>query len=1112
MTIVRSRPVTQSRAFNPFSNGVRVVKSIFLYLPLVILLFTSVAMPQSNTSVVEGRVADPSGAVIRDSSVVLTSLRTSSALTTRTNETGTFVFPAVPVGSYSLKVVKENFKAYELSDFRVTIGQRATIDVQLELGAVAESMTVEADGSAPLLEPSSNELGTLIEPVNVQRLPLNGRNYLQLGYLSGAAQDGGPVSSDFLATQTGHPDRDITIAGVEQDLIGFTVNGISVAGSRLGDLALNVSVSAVDQFKVLQGFIMPAMGPDPGIVNVVTKSGSNGFHGETFEFLRNNDLDARNFFETQPHAGPFHRNQFGGALGGPILHNRLFFFANYEGFRQVLAAPQGGFAPTQAMFNGDFSTLPATIYDPASFDPATGKRLPFAGNAIPSSRLNPMAQKMLPYYLPGSSYNLRPLNVFQEPVQTQVSDQGGLRVDANLTTKHTLFAQYMQEESPVDNPALFPVSGLFYHMNTEFAMVQLTSALTPSLVNELHLGFTRPYLFYGGIGQAGLEQKIGLTGTADVNGVPGITLGGFSSFGTAQSVIGNIDNNYQMYDSLKLLHGRHEIQLGASLHYIRTVQESANFNARGTLVFNSVFTAQLAPGANGQPAPMAGTGSSFADFLLGMPVNGTVTSMPRTHYRWTEVNPYVQDTWRLRPGFTINFGLGWYVGTPPNPSGNDRQYPHAFDFSTGKVLYAALKQINPEIYSTSWKNLSPRLGFAWQPGFWSGTVIRAGAGLYYSSERALYDLFGITAPGVSIVQSIANSTNSPQPTYILGQNVFPPMSQVPITQQFANNLTGTAFALDQGLRTPYSQQWNLSIQHSFGKNALAELTYVGSQSRRLPVRWNVDDCSTPGSLACNAAVRPWQQYSYVFFAADAASASYNALNAKFQREFSGGFSFLANYTWSKALTNTMEGGANSPLNQMGSCLACDKGLAGFNVPQRLTVATVWELPLGRGKRFAKGVSPFWNRVVGGWAADVIATFSSGNPFTVNAPNNTAAPLTNFRANRLCNGRPELQNTDLRTNGLFWLDTACFAAPPAGFFGNSGTFIITGPGYNNWDLAIEKSAQLRESMNLQFRAEFFNALNHAQFRNPDSLVGDANFGQVNQARDARQIQFGMKLLW
>jgi len=632
------------------------------------------------------------------------------------------------------------------------------------------------------------------------------------------------------------------------------------------------------------------------------------------------------------------------------------------------------------------------------------------------------------------------------------------------------------------------------------------------LVNELHLGFTRPYLFYGGIGQPGVEQKIGLTGTADVNGVPGITLGGFSSFGTAQSIIGNIDNNYQMYDSLKILRGKHEIEIGASLHYIRTVQESANWNARGTLVFNSVFTAQLAPGASGQVTPVTGTGSSFADFLLGMPVSGTVTSMPRTHYRWTEVNPYVQDTWRLRPGFTINFGLGWYLATPPNPSGNDSKYPHAFDFQTGKVLYAALGQVNPEIYAAGWKNFSPRLGFAWSPRFWSGTAIRAGAGLYYPSERALYDLFGITAPGVSIVQSIANSPSQPLPTYVLGQNVFPPMSQVPITQQFADHLTGTVLALDRGLRTPYSEQWNLSVQHAFGKNTLAEFAYVGSQSRRLPVRWNVDDCSTPGSLACNPSALRYPQYSYVYFAADAAFAGYNALTAKFQREFSGGFNFLANYTWSKALTNTMEGGANTPLNQMGSCLDCDKGLAGFNASQRLTVASVWDLPVGRGKRFLRGASPFWDRVIGGWAADVIASFSSGNPFTVNAPNNTADPLTNFRANRVCNGRNELPNTNLRTNGLYWFNPACFAAPPAGFFGNSGVNIITGPGVSNWDVAIAKGAQIREALRVQFRAEFFNAWNHAQLLNPDGTVGDANFGQVTQARAAREIQCGLKLLW
>jgi hypothetical protein len=1089
------------------------MKKNLFYLPAVFLsLFGPMALSQTNTSIVEGRVADATGGVIRDCKVVLTSLQTASSMTTSTNENGIFDFPSVPVGSYTLKVTKAGFKEYELSDFRVTLGQRSTQDVVLELGAMTESVTIEAAGSAPLLEPSSNEMGTLIEPVNVQQLPLNGRNYLQLGYLSGAAQDGGITSSDFLTTQTGHPQRSICIAGTEQDLIGFTVNGISVAGTRIGDLALNVSISAIDQFKVVQGFIMPAMGPDPGIVNVVTKSGSNGFHGEAFEFLRNNDLDARNFFEAQAHPGPFHRNQFGGALGGPIRRNRVFFFANYEGFRQVLAAPQGGFAPTQDMFNGNFSALPTTIYDPASFNSATGQRQPFSGNVILPSEINTVSQKLLSYYLPGSSYTKRPLNVFREPVQTQNSDQGGMRVDVNLTNKHTLFAQYTQEVSPVDNPALFPVSGLYYHMNTEFAMAQLTSTLRPDLVNELHVGFTRPYLFYGGIGQNGVEQKVGLTGTADPNGVPGITLAGFTSFGTAQSVIGNIDNNYQVYDSVKLLRGRHEISMGASLHYIRTVQESANFNARGTLVFNSVFSAQLATGANGKLAPVSGTGSSFADFLLGMPVNGTVTSMPRTHYRWTEVNPYVQDTWRLLPNFSVNLGLSWYLATPPNPSGNDSKYPHAFDFQTGKVLYAALGQISPQIYSMDMKDVSPRLGFAWEPSFWRGTVVRAGAGIYYPSERALYELFGITAPGVSIVQSIANSSNNPQPTYTLGHNTFPAMSQVPITQQYADSLTGTTFALDRGLRTPYSQQWNLSVQHSVGKNALAEVAYIGSQSRRLPVRWNVDDCSTPGSMACNPSAVPWPKYSYVYYAANAAFGSYNALNAKFQREFASGFNFLANYTWSKALTNTMQGGANTGLNQMGSCIACDKGMAGFNVPQRLTVATVWQLPAGRGKRFLKNASPFWDRVVGGWTADVITTFSGGNPITVNAPNNTADPLTNFRANRTCNGRSGLRDSNLRTNGLYWLDTSCFAAPAAGFFGNSGANILTGPGVNDWDVAIEKQAALREAVRLQFRAEMFNAWNHAQFKNPDSTVGDANFGQVTQARDSREIQMGLKLLW
>lgn len=1081
-------------------------------LGLISFLSVSLAIAQTNTSVVEGRVFDASGAVIPGCSVSLVNLATSAEFAAVTNDAGFFSFPAVPVGNYRLRVEKSEFRTFELSDLRVTVGQRASIDVVLELGPVTESLTVDGSDSSPLMDTGSNELGTFIEPVNVQRLPLNGRNYLRLGYLSGAAQDGGAPSSDFLSAQTGHSDRAITIAGAQQDLIAFAVNGISVAGSRLGNLSLNVSVAAVDQFKVVQGFIMPSLGPAPGSVNVVTKSGGNSLHGEAFEFVRNNAFDARTFFEPKPRPGPFRRNQFGGALSGPLLRNRIFFFANYEGFRQSLSAPQGGFSPTRAMFGGDFSELPAPIFDPNSFSSSTSARQPFAGNVIPAARLNPVAQRLLDFYRPGASYDMRPLNFFAAPPRTQRSDQGGLRLDAILSKSHTLFGQYLHENSPVENPGLFPVSGYFYHLNTRYAMAQLTSVFGPHLVNEIRAGFTRPYLFYGGIGQPGVQRQIGLTGTADVDGVPAIQLNGFSSFGAPQSLIGNIDNNYQLHHSLRMFRGAHEISAGVNLHYVRTVQESANWNARGTLVFNSVFTAGLAPGPGGQPAPAASTGSSFADFLLGIPVSGTVTSMPRTHYRWTEFNPFLQHTWRLRSGLTLNLGLGWYLATPPNPSGNDRMYPHAFDFRTGKVLYAALGEIDPRIFSTDLNNFSPRVGFAWQPRSGGRTVVRAGAGVYYPQLRALYLLFGITAPGVAIVQSIANSPYSPHPAYLLGHNVFPPISLKPITREFADNVSGTVFALDQGLRSSYSMQWNFSVQHSLRRDMLIELAYIGSQSRKLPIRWNVNDCSSPGTLACNPSAIRWPQYSYVYFAAHAGFASYNAFNAKLQREFSGGFNLLANYTWSKALTNTQQGGANAPLNQMGSCLACDKGLAGFNVPHKLTAATVWELPFGRGKHFLAHVPPVWNNLLSGWAASVIATFSAGNPFTVNAPNNTPAPLTNFRADRLCHGRNELRNRNLRTNGLFWFDPSCFAAPQPGFFGNSGAYILTGPGVNNWDIAIDRTFSLLEDLRLQLRAEFFNAWNHAQFNSPSSMVGDANFGQVTEARNARQIQLALKLQW
>ena len=1103
----------------------RVAIAIALLAALLCSPFNQVLSAQSTSSAIAGIVRDASGAAVPECDVILISIDTGQTLLSQTDRAGAFSFPSVQPGTYSLTFAKPGFKTYALNDFRVTASQRVTQDVLLEVGAVSEEVTVSANGASPLLEPTSNELGTLIDREAVQQLPLNGRSFLQLGMLSGAVQDSGTLASDFLTLQVGHADRAIIVTGHEQDMTGYLVNGMSTAGTRLGHSSLNLSVAAVDQFKIHEGFFLPSEGPNTaGVISVVTKSGTNQFHGELFEFKRNSRLDARNFFDGARTA-PFRRDQFGGAAGGPILRNRVFVFGHYEGRRQVLDDTVKATVPSARMFAGDFSELlalptPIRIYDPASYDPVTRTRQAFPGNVIPASRLNPMASSLLKYYK--SAPNYAPENLVGNPRTTDNYDQFGARVDVSLSPRHALYAQYAQENSPTVYNGLFPLSGYSYPLNTKMGMAQLTSTLSPRLVNEFRVGFIRPEVFYAGEAQAGIQNEIGFTGTADVNGVPGIFLDGFNqsgnssnaSFGRNQGLIGNIDHQFQVHERVHYLRGQHEFSVGTDLRYVRTLQESSNFYSRGGVFFSSIFSAQLAPDASGRLAPVAGTGSAFADFLLGMPKSGTVTSMPQTHFRWTEVAPYVQDTWRVRSDLTLNLGLAWNLATPPNPAGEDRNLAHAFNFETGQVEYAALGQVKPSIYNMDLNNLAPRVGVAWQPRGSDKTVIRGGAGIYYPAVNALYNLFAITAPGVAIVQSLTNDPSLPQPTYQLGVNTFPRIVQTPLTAEYAKNASGAIFALDKNWRTPYVQQWSLAYQRTLTPSTLIEFDYIGSRSLNLPIRTNADDCSVPESLACVQSAKPYPQFSYIYLASSTGRGKYDAFVAKFQRQFKDGFSFVTNYTWSKSMSNTMQGGAPVGLNQRGVCPECDYGLTGYNVPQRLVVSSVWELPLGKGRRFLNGrLSPFWEGAVSGWMINAIGTFSKGNPFTVLAAASTSMdPLTNFRPNRVCDGRSTLANTDLRSNGRYWFDPSCFQTPAPNYFGNSGTNIITGPGVNNWDVAVVKAVGLPGGTNIQLRGELFNAFNHTQFQNPSATMTDTNFGRITTARSARKVQLGVKVLW
>lgn len=1101
--------------------------AVLLFTFVVLGQFATKMMGQSGAAVLDGVVADSSGAVIPGCAVTLVSAQTGARLATVTNGDGVYAFPALQPGVYALEIAKDGFKTYKLTDLRLTASEHATRNAMLALGEASTDVKVDAELAAASLEqPTSNELGTLVESESVRKLPLNGRDFLQLGLLSGAAQTSGTTVSDFTTLQVGHPDRTIVICGNEQDMTGFYINGMSTAGSRLGQASLNLSVAAVDQFKIHEGFFLPAEGPaTAGVVTVVTKAGTNQFHGELFEFVRNDAFDSRNYFDPvgKPPA-PFHRNQFGGAAGAPILHNRLFAFGHYEGRRQVLKGIAKATVPSQAMFGGDFSELltlatPVQLYDPATYDAETGTRQPFEGNIVDPSRINSMAKALLAYYVSAPKYGAE--NLQGNPVTTDNYDQWGTRVDWLVNAKHAVFGEFVRENSPTRNAALFPLAGFGFPLNTKMVMVQATSTLTPHLVNQFRVGWIRPEVFSAGDAQAGVQTALGFTGTADPNGVPGIFLNGFNisgsstapSFGRNQGLIGNIDNQYQMHEGVNLLKGRHELAFGADLNYVRSVQESSNFYSRGGVWFSPVYTAQLAKNGAGALAPVTGTGNAFADFLLGMPLNGSVTSMPRTHVRWTALSPYAQDTWRVRPDLTLNLGLGWNLSTPPNAVGHDANYPHAVDLETGKVTFAALGQISTQVYSVDLNNFAPRVGFAWQPKWWQGTVVRAGAGLYYPAENALYELFAITAPGVAIVQTITNNPAQPLPTYTLGNNVFPPISQTTITQEFADNITGTVFSLDRNLRSTYVPQWSLAVQHTIARNTIAEVDYIGTQARKLPIRWNADDCSVPDSYACDATVKPFKQFNYIYAVANEGTSSYNALVGKVQRQFDDGLSFVVNYTWSKALTNTEQGGAPVGINQRGTCLSCDKGLAGYNTPQRLVASSVWAIPAGNGKQWLSGANGVTQALVGGWTVNTIATFAQGNPFTVLAANSTSMdPMTSFRPNRVCNGRNELEHKNVRSNGHYWIDTACFQTPGANMFGTSGANILTGPGVNNWDFGVSKLVPVRELATLEIRAEAFNAFNHAQFLNPDTVMTDTNFGKVTTAGPSRELQFAMKLVW
>ena len=1074
--------------------------STFQYAPpfvaIAILLGFSTCV---RAATVAGVIRDESGGVVQGAKVVLTEESKGLLYTCTSDNTGSFLFPSVLVGTYTLYAEKNGFRAYQVEGLTVEVGQLASLSITLIVGNLRTVVAVAAPSSTEL-DSESNTLGVVIDSKRVQALPLNGREFLQLALLVGGAAGISPANN-LATSNVGPPMREIVLPGTLPHSTGYSLNGFNLSGARDGELAAGLSVAAIDQFKVHEGFLMPDQGAGPALVNVVTRTGSNQFHGEAFEFLRNRNLDARSFFAAAPE--DLKRNQFGFALGGPLWRDRLWFHSFYEGIRELTAFQAAGYSPTPAMFGGVLAETGRAIYDPRTYDGASGQRMPFPGAAIPPSRINPVARGLLEYYLPGSSLASRPSNIFGNPRNTLDDDQGGVRLDFGPSQRHQLSLQFFTQSTAVERPGLYPLSGKLYRNGFTLAALEHTWTISPRVVNTWRAGFLRAVAVGGNQAQTPLLSAIGISNTFGDEGVSAISLQGYSSFGNSTGDVGNRDNTWEIDEQLNYTRSAHQFAFGAGFRYRRGWHQNSNGAALGGISFQPAFTAQLGRDAQGQPAPLLGTGDSFADFLLGLPLTGMVSGLPAVEYRAVELNTFVQDTWRVSRHLTLNLGLSWFLETPPDPQGWGRSAVHGFDTSSGLLVFSSLGQLDPRVASTDRNNLSPRFGLAWKPGSLA-TVVRAGVGIYDSAMPWILELFPLALGSPSSAGiGFTNPQTIPIPVFQLGQNIFPPAPAKVVSSSYAASLPqGTQVsALDPSFRTTYTTQWNLSIERRISGSDSLDVSYLGSSAHRLPVLTDLSQCRPGPDLFCGAAAKPWPRYGVVYWGTSAGNASSEMLIARYARRTNGGLNLRFDYTFGKTLSDAWESSLTPPRAQIADCRVCDKGPATFDIRNRAVGSVLWDVPYGRG------------RLAGGWTLSAITTFAAGQPVLFTGPNQTGTVFLNHLPNRVCDGRDSRLSSNIRNNGFLWFDPNCFPVPQAGYFGNSGATVIYGPGVNNWDFGATKLTRLRESMKLQLRVELFNVWNHAQFQQPIGDAGaGANFGHISAALPPRLIQFAAKLLW
>lgn len=1073
-------------------------------IPFFLLLVSlgATANAQDPIGTLEGQIKDPSSAVVSDAEVSVHNMQTGLTRTEHSSHDGSFHFSNLPVGEYSLTVNAAGFSAFSASPIRIDIGQVVVYPVALQIPGGHEELNVTA---LAVMVDTSQTIGDVVTSQQATDLPLNGRDLTQLGLLQSgvAAMTAGLGEAGGIA----RAGQAYAVNGQRPESNNYLLDGASNVDSVNGGYALRVPVDAVSEFRILTLNAPAEYGDTSGATtSVVTKSGSNAFHGDVYDFLRNSAFDARNFFAATTE--PLHRNQYGATLGGPVRKDKDFFFIYYEGQRDSAGTTQGGIVPTAAEHSGDFSGQPPLINE------FTGQ--PFPNNMIPASLISPISLKAAQLY----PFPNAPNQVYES---TQIGinnyDQGGFRLDHYFNGgKDQLYLRYsgssLHEFDPLPIAGAgvpgFPVTDDISTNSVTISDVHLTSSRT---VQTFRASFFRNVFLNGQAVNHTPGSSLGFDyqPTLGLNeGVPYLIVSGYASLGNPITGPQNTyQNDYQGSYSLAMTRGRHNLKFGADL-------DRQQINVLFGIATNGFFVFAPFPASD-----------SFASFLLGQSVQFFQGGgeFDRGLRKWVGAG-YAQDEWRVSPHLTLNFGLRYEINTPYTeirnrlnawePGRQSTVYPNAPE----GLLFPGDPGVPAGIAPVDYKEFMPRAGFAWDPFGDSKTTVRAGYGIFYDGFTN-----GTGGPLQAAVSALpwTQAYQIPGPGFPLGNpygGAAPPFGN----QNFV--APATVLTVQSGMLPPYSQNWSFSIERVIATKYLLDVRYVGNKGTHLP-RFIEDNPTIFANnnqreySTCDAA--GLCNYGSVGLLADIANSSYHALQAAFSRQYANGLAFTASYWFSKSLDDisslnvagaapTLVAGEND-LAQNPFDLAAEHGPSLFDARHRFVFSGTYALPRWRSASRAAGF------LFNGWQANTIASLSTGTPFTVYdsadvSQQGSAPEITGFyssRPNLISNpnaGQPHTPNE--------WVSRAPFQqlnpVTQAGQFGNEGRNVVRGPGIEDVDLSLFKYFDVSETMRVQFRAECFNLLNHPNFGLPENDLESPAFGQILQAGSPRLLQLAIKVMF